>query len=279
MSDKDDIVVAYNKGYLRALSDYIDNGMFDDCMESNWDGYDADPLTHKILERTKELLKNLYEYCPPDLFPDPQGNMVLEWYHDKDNIITVSVAEDQITFLWLTGGMIGYSGGSSGDLKLSEHIVDVLDENFRIIPKSTDVDLPVLDNDTKIWSDDGQLEFGMSLAKASSETKDVNRALSPSKFISFLSRSVYSMAELASKSCAEEKSMRDLGYKREIVNGTVVYTGQPVYIDTKAGDIDKEAKGKSGAGYNKSGKPSHVDIEAKDGSLIRVLLTPRPDEE
>ena len=69
------------------------NEAYDECSESNWDGYDAFPITAGAYEEALSLLRALPSDLPmPEIVPEPDGSIGLEWQQGPDRIFAVSVS-------------------------------------------------------------------------------------------------------------------------------------------------------------------------------------------
>ncbi len=65
-----------------------------DCSIDNWDGYNGIAISQEVLNQTLEFTKSLSPDIPtPDLCPEPDGEIAVEWYGNNNAIISVSVGE------------------------------------------------------------------------------------------------------------------------------------------------------------------------------------------
>lgn len=63
----------------------------------NWDGYGAEPITPECVAHVRVILATLPEYAPsPEMFPNPNGTITLEWETDK-GIASVEVGNTHIS--------------------------------------------------------------------------------------------------------------------------------------------------------------------------------------
>lgn len=75
---------------------------YDDCSEPNWDGYGAAPLTASAYDEALALLNSLPPGLPPpEVVPEPDGSIGLEWSRGLDRSIAVSISGR---------GLIAYAG-------------------------------------------------------------------------------------------------------------------------------------------------------------------------
>src|SRR4030042_2939942 len=80
--------------------------VFHECSDENWDGYGAQPLTEDAYYEAKKLLKLLPSYSlpMPEIIPEPDGSIGLEWYKDKRFVYVISVSgNSELTYAGLFG--------------------------------------------------------------------------------------------------------------------------------------------------------------------------------
>jgi len=69
--------------------------VWSECRVSDWDGYDAIPVSQDALRCMYEFLESLPLGFPrPTIGADPQGHFSAEWYRAPRRVLTVSVTED-----------------------------------------------------------------------------------------------------------------------------------------------------------------------------------------
>lgn len=62
-----------------------------ECSEKNWDGYDAAPIHRDSVNAAIQFLHGLRISQPiPDVVPEPDGDLALEWEIDADNWLIIS---------------------------------------------------------------------------------------------------------------------------------------------------------------------------------------------
>jgi hypothetical protein len=63
-----------------------------ECAEPGWDGYGAQPVNEETLERVVAFLRALPENVPvPDLVPEPDGEVSVEWQNGPRRVFSVSI--------------------------------------------------------------------------------------------------------------------------------------------------------------------------------------------
>ncbi len=74
-----------------------------ECSQDGWDGYDAIPISHNALHRAWYYASNLPREIPiPEVTPEPDGEIALEWYGKDGSVFSVSFGEcDTISYAGL----------------------------------------------------------------------------------------------------------------------------------------------------------------------------------
>ncbi len=71
--------------------------VFIECSVENWDGYDSMPLPRKAFTEVTKFLKLLpITYQMPDIVPEPNGNIALEWYKNRDFVFVAGISGNNI---------------------------------------------------------------------------------------------------------------------------------------------------------------------------------------
>jgi hypothetical protein len=98
-----DSVTDTTKLNLEGTIDWIDfalknlDEVYDECSVANWDGYNAQPISREAYFEASKLLRILPNSFPmPDILPEPDGGIGLEWYKDKGFSFVVSVSSKNI---------------------------------------------------------------------------------------------------------------------------------------------------------------------------------------
>jgi len=69
--------------------------MYDECSCDNWDGYGASKLSMSALEEAKIFIARMPIWMSdPELVPEPNGDIGLQWDFGKDKILTISFSGD-----------------------------------------------------------------------------------------------------------------------------------------------------------------------------------------
>lgn len=72
---------------------------WEDCKNSNWDGYDAFPVKVETLNYTYAFIQALPLGFPlPSVGAEPDGHMTLDWYRDPHWTISVSVSPEGVLY-------------------------------------------------------------------------------------------------------------------------------------------------------------------------------------
>jgi hypothetical protein len=84
--------------------------VYEECIEPNWDGYDALPVTEDSYRLTYELLETLPLSTPPPSFgAEPDGHITLEWRSSPTRTLSVSVSpEGELHYAALLGDSRAY---------------------------------------------------------------------------------------------------------------------------------------------------------------------------
>ena len=107
--------------------------VYQECLEPNWDGYNASPITHETYSEANKILKLIPPSFPlPDILPEPDGEIGLEWYKEKDFVFSISLGGKNI---------ITYAGlfGKNNEVHGTEYFTDsipktILDFLRRLFP-------------------------------------------------------------------------------------------------------------------------------------------------
>jgi hypothetical protein len=84
--------------------------LYKECLEPNWDGYNALPITEDTYRLTYELVEALPLSTPPPSFgAEPDGHITLEWYCSPRRTLSVSVSpESELHYAALLGDSKAY---------------------------------------------------------------------------------------------------------------------------------------------------------------------------
>jgi hypothetical protein len=80
--------------------------VFEECTKEGWDGYDALPITEEAYFAAIKLIKSLpvTAFPMPEVTPEPNGDVGLEWYRENRLVFVVSVSgKSEIVYAGLFG--------------------------------------------------------------------------------------------------------------------------------------------------------------------------------
>lgn len=73
-----------------SIFDEIDS-LVEECSTGNWDGYGALPVSKEAAEFAKTFIGQIQvEFSTPEIAPEPDGSIGLEWHVDKHKWIIIS---------------------------------------------------------------------------------------------------------------------------------------------------------------------------------------------
>ena len=84
--------------------------VYEECLEPNWDGYDALPVTEAAYELAFQLLESLPLSTPlPTFGAEPDGHITLEWRRSPRRTLSLSVSpEAEVHYAALLGDSKAY---------------------------------------------------------------------------------------------------------------------------------------------------------------------------
>jgi hypothetical protein len=123
---------------LAGTIDWIDfalrnlDEVYDECSGADWDGYNAQPITREAYFEASKLLRILPNAYPmPDILPEPDGGIGLEWYKDKGFSFVLSVnGQNIITYVGRFGDKNHFYGMESYKDSVPEIILNGLQRLF-----------------------------------------------------------------------------------------------------------------------------------------------------
>ena len=96
--------------------------VYEECLETNWDGYGAMPISRETYSEARKLLRMMPSSLPrPDISAEPDGEITFEWYKEKYSVVVISVGGNNL---------ITYAGlfGKSNKIHGTEYFADELPE-------------------------------------------------------------------------------------------------------------------------------------------------------
>jgi len=104
----DDAISEWRKAEtLGRLSEFLHSidELYGECSTEGWDGYDALPITEDTCEEAKRFIKSLPINFPmPEIVPEPNGGIGLEWSKGNRLIFVASVSgKNEIVYAGLYG--------------------------------------------------------------------------------------------------------------------------------------------------------------------------------
>lgn len=111
----------------------LDN-LYKECSVKNWDGYGAEPLCKELREVVEKFLNLLPNNIPdPDIIPDTDGEISLDWYREKNTIFSISIGKNnQLNYAFRSGnGKESYCGSEIFNDKIPKPIIGILNIFFK----------------------------------------------------------------------------------------------------------------------------------------------------
>jgi len=106
--------------------------IFQDCHNSNWDGYKALPVLPNTLSLAQEVLRALPLGTPaPSFGAEPDGHITMEWYHSPYRTLSVSISPEKKLHFAALIGTNTYYGTESFYGDVSKNIKDLIHRVIR----------------------------------------------------------------------------------------------------------------------------------------------------
>jgi hypothetical protein len=93
--------------------------VYEECRDADWDGDGADRIEQETLRNAYLFIEALPDGYPlPDITPEPDGHLDLEWYRQPRRILSVSVSSEGMLYWAALVGTENPRGSSSfyGDI-------------------------------------------------------------------------------------------------------------------------------------------------------------------
>jgi hypothetical protein len=83
-----------------------------ECSATGWDGYDASRISARTESLARVFLESLPMWLPaPDIVPEPDGDLSIEWDFGPDKILSISIGETgKLHYAGLLGGGVERHG-------------------------------------------------------------------------------------------------------------------------------------------------------------------------
>lgn len=105
--------------------------VFKDCSTRGWDGYDAEPITIDTALQCIRMMDLLPDgQFDPEIVPEPDGYIGLEWQNDIGMTMVMSVATSEITFAAILGDKRRSTGVRPISDEIPNEILDMLARYF-----------------------------------------------------------------------------------------------------------------------------------------------------
>jgi hypothetical protein len=97
----------------------------EECCNTNWDSYGAEPASPLALRRAEDLIASLPDDLPlPGCSIEPDGCVSLDWMPAPYRTLTVSVGEsDRLPYAWVDGDDRGHAVARLRDGQLPPRIL------------------------------------------------------------------------------------------------------------------------------------------------------------
>jgi len=110
------------------FSNKMDN-IIKECSDKNWDGYGAEPIDKDYKDIVEKLLNAFPQYIPtPDILPEPDGEISLEWNISKNKVFYISINKNnKLSYAYINNGKKS-TGVGIFDKNIPETIILQLNE-------------------------------------------------------------------------------------------------------------------------------------------------------
>ena len=103
--------------------------VYEEYSNDGWDGFDAIPISSKIVEKAKQFLDALPLSIPaPEIIPEPDGTIGFEWCAGPRHVFSVSIEADN-TIVY--AGLFGQSRKAHGVEIFDDSIPSVITEYIK----------------------------------------------------------------------------------------------------------------------------------------------------
>jgi hypothetical protein len=99
------------------------------CLEPNWDGYGARPISEAAYFEAVKILGLLPPSLPmPEIVPEPNGEIAFEWYKGREYTFVISVGGNNIITY---AGLFGKGNETHGTEYFIELLPTIIVDNIR----------------------------------------------------------------------------------------------------------------------------------------------------
>ena len=97
-----------------------------ECAQEGWDGDQAAAIHPAAVINTERLLRALPQSVPlPELAPEPDGSLSLDWIQSKTRLFSLSVgAGNRLAYAWLDGTDKGHGVASFDGERIPQRVLE-----------------------------------------------------------------------------------------------------------------------------------------------------------
>ena len=89
------------------MADYIGSNVYNNIqklnsiklLQKNWNGYNAEPLSDKLIEKCKEIVKKIPNNLQPSIFPTGRNSIQMQFELSDNSYLEFEIFSDKIVFL------------------------------------------------------------------------------------------------------------------------------------------------------------------------------------
>ncbi|HLG20230.1 MAG TPA: hypothetical protein VI895_10515 [Bdellovibrionota bacterium] len=116
--------------YQRAVNELDE--IFEDCSEPGWDGYNALSIDTVSMGLARRFLERLPSHVRmPEVAPDPNGQITLEWRNDASDILVINFSpKHDLVYAAVLGSSSKFYGTEPFLFTISPALLRILDRYF-----------------------------------------------------------------------------------------------------------------------------------------------------
>src|SRR4051794_35405727 len=101
--------------------------------DPDWNGEGADPVSSLAVDRATAFIRALPRALPmPEVAPEPDGSISLDWIHSRSRIFSISVGvSDRLAFAWIDGTDRGHAVARFDGDRIPSLILDRIRHTMR----------------------------------------------------------------------------------------------------------------------------------------------------